>query len=783
MFLSYHIGPCVYHYFLGLLIDDVKMNKIKFWFISFLFFLSSAGKSAPLVFGPIDSVEVANITLRLRTLLSKNFPEKSTVLKLMTTMHKNGSWDGIDYQNTDVLSWAPSRHLAYVFSMCQSFANSKSELFQNDSLEKAIHLSFGFWVDHNFTSRNWWYNDIGASNSLSDILVLLGGKITDNELLRTLNQMRGSYISQEGQNLVWRAAIQLKIGLVTFNRGHINLLGSAIDRIMNSAAIMENEIAITPDEGIQPDWSFHQHGQQLQFGNYGLTFAQSQVEWAWVLNESSLKYSSEKLSILRNYILKGMASVVWKQVMDISGCGRSLSPGIRATLGSQTISTIALLSEIQPEDKELYADYSDCLTGKTRECKVIPQNTYFWRSDFMVHRTTRYYLSVRTHSRFIQSTESGIGQNLSGAYLADGATYLYQGGKEYHDILPVWNWHRIPGTTNYPFEPLPQLSWSGLPNESNFVGGVSDGNLGLSSMLFMRDSLTAYKSWFFGPNGLVCLGTGITGGKKSDISTTVNQSLIAGDITVGFDKGETNISAHKSLNRKDIRWAYHDQAGYLFLQKNTVHVENEEQEGDWKKVYTGGSDKVIKGNVFNVWIDHGINPLNGSYAYAVFPKQSLDSIKFYAAHSPLKIIRNDTLVQALEYPKAGIWQAVFYKKGNIKTENIGVIETDFECLLMIRKEGNDFLLYVSTPPQSGKLLKLNYDGHPESEDSAKPDVTNLPEKITISLSGYYKGENCTYNSVNNTTKIQFDMPEGIYEGKTVSRKISKNNNHEFRKEK
>ncbi len=760
------------------------MNKIKFCFISFLFFLSIGGKSAPTVSGPsIDSVEVANITLRLRTLLSKNFPEKSRVLELIRTMNKDGSWNEIDYQNTEVLSWSPSRHLGSVLGMCQAFTNPKSELFQNKSLEEAIHLALGFWLSHNFTSRNWWYNDIGASNNLSDILVLSGKNITEDELLRALNLMRGSYISQEGQNLVWRSGIQLKIGLVTFNRGHINLLGSAIDRIRNAAAIMENQIAITPGEGIQPDWSFHQHGQQLQFGNYGLTFAQSQVGWAWVLNESPLRYSSEKLSILRNYILKGMACVVWKQVMDISGCGRSLSPGLRATLGGQTISTIALLSEIQPGDKKLFSDYIDCLSGKTIECKVIPQNTYFWRSDFIVHRTSGYYLSVRTHSKFIQSTESGIGQNLSGAYLADGATYLYQGDKEYQDILPVWNWHRIPGTTNYPFEPIPQFSWIGLPNECNFVGGVSDGDFGISTMLFVRDSLTAYKSWFFGPMGLVCLGAGISGGKKSNISTTVNQSLIAGDIVVGFDKGQTNITSHKWLDRKDIRWVYHDQAGYVFLQKNTVHVGNEEQEGNWKKVYTGGSNEVIKGNVFNLSIDHGRNPQSGSYAYAVFPKQSLDSIKFYSTHSPVKIIRNDTMVQAVEYPGADIWQAVFYKRGIIKTQNIGLIETDFKCLLMIRKEENNFLLSVSTPPQNGKLLKLNYDGHPESEDSVRPDLTNLAQKITISLSGYFTGENCIYNAVNNTSKIEFDMPDGIYEGKTVTKKISKNNNHEFRKEK
>jgi hypothetical protein len=131
------------------------------------------------------------------------------------------------------------------------------------------------------------------------------------------------------------------------------------------------------------------------------------------------------------------------------------------------------------------------------------------------------------------------------------------------------------------------------------------------------------------------------------------------------------------------------------------------------------------------------------------------------------------VVQAVEYPGDGMLQAVFYKKGSLKTQDIGLIETDAECLFMIRKEANNFLVSISSPPQSGKLLKLNYDGHPVSENSKAPDVINSPQKITISLSGNFRGEHCIYNAVNNITKIEFDLPAGIYEGKTVTRIISK----------
>ena len=137
------------------------MNTIKFCFISFLCFFSLIGKgTAAIPEQKIDSLEIVHITQRLKTLLSKNLPERSRVLDLMNSLNKDGSWNEIDYKNTDVLSWSPGQHLGFVFTLAQAFANNESEFYQNKKLEAAIHQSLGFWIDHNFTSRNWWFNDI-----------------------------------------------------------------------------------------------------------------------------------------------------------------------------------------------------------------------------------------------------------------------------------------------------------------------------------------------------------------------------------------------------------------------------------------------------------------------------------------------------------------------------------------------------------------------------------------------------------------------------------------------
>ena len=101
-------------------------------------------------------------------------------------------------------------------------------------------------------------------------------------------------------------------------------------------------------------------------------------------------------------------------------------------------------------------------------------------------------------------------ENLSGYHLADGALYLYQGGDEYTDIFPVWDWRKIPGVTCAQTD-IPAFKTSSI--ESDFVGGVSDGTHGCAALDYVRDGVVAKKAWFFGANSVVCLGAGISGGR------------------------------------------------------------------------------------------------------------------------------------------------------------------------------------------------------------------------------------------------------------------------------
>ena len=85
--------------------------------------------------------------------------------------------------------------------------------------------------------------------------------MTEKEKQEAIRVMEQSQFGMTGQNKVWLAGNVLIRGLLL---NDAELIKEARENICS-------EIVLGQKEGIQPDWSFHQHGPQQQFGNYGLS--------------------------------------------------------------------------------------------------------------------------------------------------------------------------------------------------------------------------------------------------------------------------------------------------------------------------------------------------------------------------------------------------------------------------------------------------------------------------------------------------------------------------------
>ncbi len=332
-------------------------------------------------------------------------------------------------------------------------------------------------------------------------------------------------------------------------------------------------------------------------------------------------------------------------------------------------------------------------------------------------------------------------ENIQGYHTGDGATVFYQSGDEYREIFPFWDWKKIPGITAFQDnKKLPQTN--GLLNHSDFVGGVSDGMNGIAAMIYNRDSLTAKKSWFFFNDVLICLGAGIKTNLDKDVATTVNQSLLNGEVLISSNGIISPVS--KGLHElKKVNWVIHDNWGYYFPETPSLKLENRQRSGAWNRVVAPMSSQKLTADIFQLWFEHGAKPEDASYCYFVLPSATSTNIQGKA--DDIKILANNKNLQAVTTKNEKYSGIVFYQTGNCEIGPGKVLTANSPCIVLLREENNKTELSVADP-------------------------THLKKEINISVSGKYKSGDMasTYDKEKNQTTFSVILPEKGDAGESIT---------------
>jgi len=535
-----------------------------------------------------------------------------------------------------------------------------------------------------------------------------------------------------GANLVDVANITVIRGVIEKSP---DVIAKAINRI-------SGEIYISTEEGIQPDFSFHQHGAILYNHGYGAVFMDNCSELATVVSGTKLEFAPEKIMLLSSLILDGTRWMIRGATKDYGATGR----GITRRSGNNDSANylrgvVTNMLKIQTGRENEYRELQSVLNSGGKVFFSDPVNKHFWHSDYMTHNRSHFYASARMHSDRLFSNDPLI--NDEGYYthhLSDGCTYIMKTGYEYHDIFPVWDWKRIPGTT-VELKELPpgDVKRTGT---TSFVGGVSDGRYGLAAFDFIRDDLNARKSWFFFDNEIVCLGAGITCGSDNPVVTTLNQCWLNGDVIVS--DGSTIQHMRKGNHPlKNLSWITHDGIIYYFCESTTATLQNDIRTGNWWHINHSFPKDEISKDVFTLGIEHGSNPVNDRYSYIVsipenkFNPQSLG--KTYKG--TIEIISNTNQIQAVYNKDLHISGIVFYEQGSVQLSKTLKIGVDRKCLIMVRENGDFTEISVSNPENEQCTVNVTV-GRKTADDRG-----SFPK------SGF-------------GTVIPFDLPGGIYAGKT-----------------
>lgn len=579
----------------------------------------------------------------------------------LLSLFKKGAWRDINYADQTRGRWNPTLHLTRMLSLTKLYTNPASAWCGDKRLHDLLHQGLAYWCSTRPQCPNWWHNNIGVPKKLGSILLMIYNELSPEELQAGLEVMDQAYFGKTGQNKVWLAANKLMEGLL---RGDLAL----VEKARNTIA---EEIGVTTQEGLQPDHSFHQHGPQIQFGNYGLTYIDVLSFWFRVLEGSPYAFDFQHVELLSQLMYRGIGRSIWRGVMDPSYCGRQnfinggRGKGYAFAVAAQNMAALDI------PGSEDFARLSAACLEPSAEPQPATGATYYYRSDCGIYRTPQWYASIRMHSERTVGFEFTNRENTLANFSADGALLLMQHGCEFENIFAHWDWRKVPGTTTYRDHlPIKCVSTvEGRANHSLWVAGAVQDEVLATTMELKRDSLHAFKSNFFFPDAIISLGAGIHTEQPNclELSTSLDQTHLAGEVQLGKGKRllqtlPQSTQVEGTYDKAD--WLWHDNRGFVLLSPARLQVSTSLQGGKWDWIDPYYVEAVDQGRVFKASLQHEIDAPENRYAYVTLPTASAEATARFAQEKPVELLSNTPACQAVAYQ--GTLCAVFQQGGSLQ---------------------------------------------------------------------------------------------------------------------
>lgn len=600
----------------------------------------------------------------------------------LSTQKTDGSWADIPYGSTKMTNWEPLHHLFRLRDMAVAHNKPGHPAFRSSAMRNGISRGLDYWFKTKPRSDNWWFRDIGPQLQLGPIMLLMKPHLTAQQI-----ETGAAYFTyrdgQTGQNLIWFASQLVFRGC---------LLRSSAD-IQSGISMIGDVIVSTTREGIQPDFSFHQHGAQLYSSDYGSAFIQSTALFIGAAHGLSFAPADAKYKLLVDYMLDGTQWMVRRGFWGESCRGRDISRPWwnNALVLSPHIQQFIPLAGNRSADMRNFLAH---LNGERDESLI--GNKHFWRSDFQAHRRKEFLASLRMTSKRLIGSELINAENLKGYYRTFGSLSIQVRGDEYDDIYPVWDWALLPGVTGPHKSTIPAMP-AKLWGTTDFVGGASDGLYGAAAMDLNLEGVTGKKSWFFFDREVVALGAEIKSVGNDPVKTGINQANLRGEAWIGDASGAGRAAGRSTTKITEKSWIHHDSVGYLLLAAGEAYLRPASQSGSWFSINNNYPSDRVDRDVFSLWIDHGVKPANGSYAYAVLPGVGRNEMTVYAEANPIRVLSNTARLQAVRHMTANVTGAVFMVAGEVELHDELSLKVDKPCVAVAHIAASQVKLTLANP--------------------------------------------------------------------------------------
>jgi chondroitin AC lyase len=669
---------------------------------------------------------------------NKNIADNAVLDNWISTQNADGSWPDIEYGRLSKSVSIYDNHILRIWNLAAACSNTGCVKYNNATYKNAVKRGLLFWYNSKTVDPNWWFNKIYFPQHLGEILLFM--RVFDGYIPKTAS-------SDIDEPEILSLFKPTAINDITYNGTGANAIDIATHYVYRAlltedGKLLENtknKLELILADNITSNMVYQDHGPQIMIASYGLVYCDGLMRLVSYLAESPAAFDTKSPNfekVLR-FIRETQLSSIRGKSWDFSVLGRGVSRENATIAGINYLQSLA--DYIDPVNATDYLDALSRLNGNNpANYKVREFNKHYWACDYTQHMRSSFLFTVRnTSSRTVES-EVGNGENLKANYFSYGANFISVDGDEYKNIMPVWDWSMIPGTT-YPYiTSFPsRKNWGVNYGKTDFVGGVSDGDYGVSVLDLDNAGIKAKKSWFFFDDEIVCLGAGITDNSNREVRTTINQTWMKGPLSY-IETGNINeipegvsSSVHSNTNLYYIR---NDKTAYYFPHQGNIKYTTKSQSGTWKSINTlEGSSNIKSGNVFSLWLDHGNNPKNAAYSYIVVPGiDSQQKAQNYNAND-IQIIQNTSAIQAVYNKRLDVIEVVFYEAGKISFKD-KTLKVNKPCALVVKK---GTLVTVSDPSQK----------HSEISIKIKVNRTIYTQKVVLPASHEAKGASTTFDFI------------------------------------
>lgn len=652
-----------------------------------------------------DSADMVVVKTRLLAEQTAPSVSASSIASLRANLSPDGTWPDIDYASTAATNWPPGNHLTRVRTLARAYAKPLNPLAGDASLLTDIHRAFDAWISADPTSSNWYQNEISAPQLLGEIMSLAEPQLSASQTTSGLTRIARAYIPRSNNSGTNTGANRIDRAYATLMRALI-----AADFALASEAFFAigDTILVTTAEGVQPDQSYQQHGAQLHIQGYGFVFLSGTLRYSSWAAGTKFAFDPLQLRVLTDFLLDGVQWFIRGDSLDFTAAGRGLTragqsntaAGYRAFINSAS----AINGGYRAQELLAFSQRlgSDVTTKSATSSTAHSGHRHFWRSDSSTHHRPQFSTFLKFSSTRTLQPESGNGEGLKNLHLADGVTLIQRHGNEYDDIMPVWNWQCLPGTTTQQaiYSLKPSKDW-GVAGTSTHAGGLSDGIDGSVAFRDQRLGVAALKSWFFLGDRMIALGADIQApNATAPVLTTLNQCLKIGNVT---HASAPHPGGTLTLNAP--RWVHHDGIGYFFPTPPAHAIlSTESRTGTWQEINTTQANTPVTRDVFSLQINHGTAVSSASYAYIVAPVASPADME-NSPHPNILIAANNTTAQAVTDPSNGVTAVNFWQAGTAAE----ITANAASCILT--RENSQFLeVSLADPTQANTgdiVLEIN----------------------------------------------------------------------------